>query len=277
MLENKEILDYSFLLKLSLISVITAVSTYIFIFFFSNYASLFFANDSGIAASFNLSGISFPDEISKLNWSRDEMITILLSKPISSFVLGFFSLFLLMVSSKKPSSVIMLLFWLNIFAFNSAFGLLIDDAFFGIGTYNVATLMNISNITLFIMAVILAYIFLKLGLMNGRLIIISFPSQSLSNLKTRVVFFAIVFTIPLLLIILYSYLLSSWAFSISGMLKFLPVVILLIPFLTAKKPENTNFQYTPAYKFSIVDIIISLLLIAMATALVFWMKSGVVI
>ena len=277
MLENKEILDYSFLLKLSLISVITAVSTYIFIFFFSNYTSLFFANDSGIAASFNLSGISFPDEISKLNWSRDEMITILLSKPISSFVLGFFSLFLLMVSSKKPSSVIMLLFWLNIFAFNSAFGLLIDDAFFGIGTYNVATLMNISNITLFIMAVILAYIFLKLGLMNGRLIIISFPSQSLSNLKTRVVFFAIVFTIPLLLIILYSYLLSSWSFSISGMLKFLPVVILLIPFLTAKKPENTNFHYTPAYKFSIVDTIISLLLIAMATTLILWMKSGVVI
>ena len=183
--------DYNSLLKTFFISIASAIFAFLLVFFFSNYSSLFFAYDFDIPASFNLEGISFSTAIDSHYLSKDAMVTILLSKPISAVIGGVIFLFVLMLGTKKPVSVIMMLFWLNVFAFNSAFGLLIEDAVSKAGTYEVAVVMNINNVYLIILGIMLAFILFKIGMMNGKLIMLSFPNQKLSALRGRIIFFIV--------------------------------------------------------------------------------------
>jgi len=274
---NSKIFDNNSLLKTTAISTITAVSAFIIVFFFSNYASLFFAYDFDIPASFNLTGISFTDGIENLNWSRDAMITILLSRPISAFFAGIIFLIILMLGSKKSVATILFLFWLNVFAFNSAFGILIDDAISGVGTYKVSTAMNLDNNYLIIMSIILAFILFKIGMMNGRLIILSFPDYNLFSYKSRIIFFILTLFVPWLLVIIYAYFSAKDVFSTSEILKIIPGIILLIPFLTVKEPENLRFYYLPAKQFSVIDIFLSAFFIISSTVLFIIMIGGVAI
>jgi len=274
---NSKIFDNNSLLKTTVISTITAVSAFIIVFFFSNYASLFFAYDFDIPASFNLTGISFTDGIENLNWSRDAMITILLSRPISAFFAGIIFLIILMLGSKKSVATILFLFWLNVFAFNSAFGILIDDAISGVGTYKVSTAMNLDNNYLIIMSIILAFILFKIGMMNGRLIILSFPDYNLFSYKSRIIFFILTLFVPWLLVIIYAYFSAKDVFSTSEILKIIPGIILLIPFLTVKEPENLRFYYLPAKQFSVIDIFLSAFFIISSTVLFIIMIGGVAI
>lgn len=274
---KNEMMDYNGLLKTFAVSVVCAISAFIFVFFFSNYPSLFFAYDFDIPASLSLEGMSFPTGADSHSWSRDAMITILLSKPISAFIMGIVFLFILMLETKKPVSVILLLFWLNVFAFNSAFGILIDDAIAGEGTYEVAAAMNIDNVYLIMMSIILAFVLYKIGMMNGRLIMLSFPDQKLFSQKPRTLFFVAIFLIPWLFVVVYTCFSRDAVFSFSGILKNLPAMVLLIPFLTARKPENSKFKYLPAGRFAITDMILTALLMAISIVLVLVMKNGLVI
>ena len=269
------LVDYNSLLKTFLISVASAIFSFLLVFFFSNYASLFFAYDFDIPASFNLEGISFSTAIDSHYLSKDAMVTILLSNPISGVIGGVIFLFILMIGTKKPVSVIMLLFWLNVFAFNSAFGLLIDDAVAKAGTYEVAVIMNINNIYLLAMGVLLAFILFKIGMMNGKLIMLSFPNQKLSALRGRIIFFTVIFLIPWMLVIIFTFFSQGFTLSFSGVLKNMPVIILLVPFLTAEKPENLDFKYLPTERFSKKDIIFSVLFILISVILVVVMRNGI--
>jgi len=87
----------------------------------------------------------------------------------------------------------------------------------------------------------------------------------------------IVFIFPWLLVIAYTYFSTLDLFSASGILKIIPVIILLIPFLTAKKPENSKFNYLPAKSFSIMDIVLNVLFFAGSVVLIIMMKNGITI
>lgn len=274
---DNEIMDYNSLLKTFVISVVSAIFAFLLVFLFSNYSSLFFAYDFDIPASFNLEGISFYTAIDNQSWSRDAMVTILLSKPISAIIGGIIFLLVLMLRTRKPVSLIMLLFWLNVFAFNTAFGVLIDDAVAGAGTYEVAVAMHIDNIYLIVIGIVFAFILYKIGMMNGRLILLSFPNQKLSALSGRIIFFITVLLVPWLFVVIYTCFSKGLLFSISGVLKNLPVIILLIPFLFAEKPENLKFKYLPTDRFSVTDLILVPLFIIISIILILVMKNGIVI
>lgn len=265
------------LAKTSIVSIVSAICAYIFVFFFSNYASLFFAYDFDVPASFSLDGISFSTEANSHIWSRDALVTILLSKPISAFIGGIVFLFILMLRTKKAASVILFLFWLNVFAFNTAIGLLIEDAIIGAGTYEVAVVMNIDNIYLIIMSIISAFIMYKIGMMNGRLIMLSFSHQKLFLFKPRIIFFITIFLIPWLLVIMYTCLAAGSSFSLSELLITLPLIILLFPFLTINKAPPPEYKYLSAEQFTTTDLILSVFFIAISAGLIFAMKSGITI
>jgi len=277
MKQNNEIMDYNSLLKIFVISVVSAIFAFLIIFFFSNYASLFFAYDFDIPASFNFTGISFPTINDSTHWSRDALVTILLSKPISAVIGGIVFLFVFMLATKKPVSVIMLLFWLNVFAFNSAFGVLIDDAVASTGTYEVAVAMNIDIVYLIVTGIVFVFIFLKIGMMNGHLILLSFPNQKLYSVKPRIMFFCTIFLIPWLLVVAFMCFSGCTMFSISGALKNLPAIVLLIPFLTAKKPENLKFEYLPTERFLKTDLILTILFILISIILIVVINNGIAI
>ncbi len=269
--------DYPSLWKTFVISTISAICAYYIVFFFSNYTVIFFAYDFDIHASFSLNGISFPNEITNHSWSRDAMITILLSKSISSFFIGIIFLFILMSRTKKIASVILLLFWLNLFAFSSAFGELIDDMISQTGTYEVVNAMNINAIYLIIIAIILAFIFYKFGMMNSKLIKQSFSYQNLISIQPRIIFFVTILLIPWLTIVVLSCLLRDTSFSLSLILNNFPVIILLIPFLTLIKPENLNYKNESTNRFSITDLILVTIFIISSIVLIFLMRNGIVI
>lgn len=276
MLKNN-LLDYNSLLKTFFISVAAALFAFIVVFFFTNYSSLYFAYDFDIPAFFNFEGISFFESNSELQWSRDAMITILLSKPISGVIGGIIFLFILMLATKKPMSIIILLFWLNVFAFNSAFGVLIDDLVARAGTYEIAVAMNVDITYLLVTGIVFIFIFLKIGMMNGRLILLSFPKQNLYSIKPRIFFFIIVFLIPWSLVVAFMCFTGCTMFSVSGAIKNLPAIVLLIPFLTAKKPENLKFEYLPAERFLKIDLIFTILFILISIMLMVVISNGITI
>jgi hypothetical protein len=268
-------MDYSSLSKSIVISIFSAVCAYLLIFLYSNYVGLYFAYDFDIPAYVNLKGINFLSNGETSHWSRDALITILLSKPISAVIAGIGFLVILMMGTKKPVSLILFLFWLNVFAFNTAFGIFIDDAIAGAGTYEVAMAMNIGNISIVVISILLAFLLFKIGMMNGRLIIMSFPHQNLYLLRSRIIFFTAIFLIPWLLVLAYNYLSHDSSDYSSETLKNLPVVILLIPFITASKPENIDFKYLPSVKHSHIDIVLSILFIILSILQIIIMKNGI--
>jgi len=143
------------------------------------------------------------------------------------------------------------------------------------GTYEVAVIMNINNIYLLAMGVLLAFILFKIGMMNGKLIMLSFPNQKLSALRGRIIFFTVIFLIPWMLVIIFTFFSQGFTLSFSGVLKNMPVIILLVPFLTAEKPENLDFKYLPTERFSKKDIIFSVLFILISVILVVVMRNGI--
>ncbi len=273
--EQKETgINYNSLFKTLAISVITAFFSYVLLFLYTNYAALYFAYDFDIPAYVDLGGVCFPSENDVSTWSRDAVITILLSKPLSAVIIGIPVLIIMMIGFKKPIAIVMVLFWVNIFAFNNAFGLLIDDAIARSGTYEVAVVMNLGEVTIITGSIILAFLLYKIGMMNGRLIIMSFPNQSLTNTKNRIIFFSIVFLIPWLIVIFYIYLMDSDTVPLSQMIKNLPVALLLIPFLTAGKIKNKKFNYMPSVYHSKSDLIYTVLFAFLSIVMIFVLKNG---
>ncbi|MFK5855076.1 MAG: hypothetical protein QM503_03020 [Bacteroidota bacterium] len=274
-MNKSENLDFNSLLKLAVISVITAVGSFIIIFYFSNYASLFFAYDFDIPASFNLNGITFADGSGNMNWSRDALITILLSKPMAAFIVGIVAFIILLLKTKKPTTITFLLFWLSVYAFNSVFGVLIDDIVTHVGIYEAASIMNLDSSYLLIMLIILTFVFLKIGMMNGRLMILSFPGFNLFSFQSRVIFFIFVLLTPVLLVAMYTYFTSGLSFPISNTLKTFPVLLLIAPFLIIKNTINTKFHYLPANQLSVIDIILTASIITLSVALFIEIKDGI--
>ena len=270
-------IDYYSLSKSFVISIVSALCAYLLVFLYTNFAPLYFAYDFDILAFVNLSGIHFLTNTGVDYGSRDALVTILLSKPISAVIVGIISLLILMVGNKKPISVILFLFWVNVFAFNTGFGILIDDAVAHSGTYEVAVAMNINFAIQVIMAILFAYILYKIGMMNGRLIIMSFPHQNLCLMTPRLIFFTAIFLIPWLLVVGYTYVSGGASVSISELMKNLPVLVLLIPFLTAAKPENTDFKYLPTVRHKLIDIIISILFIILTIITIIILKNEITI
>ncbi len=270
-------IDYKSLSKSFVISVVSALCAYLLVFIYTNFAPLYFAYDFDIPAFVNLRGINFQTIIDADAISRDALVTILLSKPIAAVIVGIISLIILMIGTKKPISIILVLFWLNIFAFDTAFGILIDDAVAHSGTYEVAMAMNIHNVLLVAISILLAFILFKIGMMNARLIIMSFPHQDLCNTRPRIIFFIAIFLIPLFLVLVYTFLTGGQTESTSELMKNLPVLILLIPFLTASKPENTDFKYLPTVRHSYIDIILLILFILISVIVIMTMYNGLII
>lgn len=272
---NIEYINYLGLLKTLVLSVISAICAYLIVFLYSNYVSLYFAYDFDVPAIVNYKGIVFLSESAIETWSRDEIITILLSKPISAMIFGLGFLIILMVGNRKPASLILFLLWLNIFSFNTSYGVLIDDLIAQSGTYEAAIQMNIDNIILIVLSILFGFILYKIGMMNGRLVIMSFPNQNLCSFKNRIQFFVLIFLVPLLAVVGYCYLFGSASSSLSELFKNLPVLLILMPFLTSGKIANKKFKYLPSSGNTKIDIYLSIAFVMVSLALIFVLYHGI--
>lgn len=275
MTEENVNIKYDSLIKSIGISIVSALFAYILVFLYTNFASLYFAYDFDVPATIDLRGIHMFADPNYMEWSRDALVTILLAKPIAATIVGIIFLIALMLGTKKPISIIFFVFWINVFAFNTAFGIVIDDAIAKSGTYEVAMAMDLGNFALFVMSFLMMAILYKIGMMNGRLIITSFPHQNLRFFKNRVVFFLTIFIIPWFIVMIYTYLTRGVSVPVSEMVKNLPVLLLLLPFLTAEKIKNIDFKYLPTINHSKTDLILSILFVVLSIVLIFVINNGI--
>jgi hypothetical protein len=254
MAQNQKIKSKSQLITVIVISVLTAIFSYIILFFVSNYASLYFAYDFDIVAYMGQQGAVYQTPITDPNWSFDALTTILLARPLASFFLGLTSIVLLLFLNKKSIIWFYFLIWMAIWGINGAVGLLVDDAIWGIGTYEVAKAMNFSFSVVLAIGILSTYFLVLVGVLISRLYFVHFtqaPFYQKSHLFSQNITTLIV---PWLAVTLLYF--GNWYPEISFVefFKNLTAIILILPFfflkdhpdhqkITRKWPTPSTFDF----------------------------------
>jgi hypothetical protein len=230
-------LDIKQYLKVSLLSLITASFAYLLVFFVGNFASLYFAYDFDIGASFTISGLLFEVKRSNPLWTYDAEVTIFLSRPLLSFVVGIISLGILILKERMNLIFFLFLLWLNIFAFNAALGLFVDDFISKAGLFFVAERMELSVSAMIFSMAVTVYLMYRLGFVNCQLFLRKLPDKSIINYKSRLIIVAITVFVPWLLSGIILLLLSFPGHDIYEHLNTISTLIILLPFFMIRKNE----------------------------------------
>ena len=267
---------YSSLIFTAIISTVAALFSFILIYYLTNLSTLFFAHDFKIAASFNLTGVSFSNGFD-YGWTKDIIVTILLSKPISALILGVVFLVALLVPVKKSASVVFLLFWMIVFSFNTVYGILLNGEILRIAKHEIVFLSNVSNFFFILISIIFAFVLLKIGIIIGKMMQLLFSNQYFTDYNNKILFFIFTMIIPWSVVVSYSLFTTGVAITLSGLLSYLSLLIFIIPFLMIKKNVNEKLSYYPVLKLNIADIIIIFFCIFISIIMVIILKNGVAI
>lgn len=263
-------------LLISVLSLITALFAYLLVFFAGNYASLYFAYDFDIGAWFTINGISFEVGRSHSLWTYDAMVTIFLSRPVMSLVIGIVSLIALILIKKIQLIFFFLLLWINIFAFNAAFGLFVDDFISSTGLFFVAKRMELDLPEIIFSLSISVFIMYRLGMVNSLIFIQILPEKvnTIKPLKTLIVLIVII--IPWFLTGIILLLLSYPDHILSEHLKTLSTVIIFVPFFFSKGKEPTN-KTDSILKIKNYEWLVAVVILSFAFLLYFKMLNPIII
>lgn len=263
-------------LLISVISLITALFAYLLVFFAGNFASLYFAYDFDIGAWFSLSGISF--EVGRTNplWTYDAEVTIFLSRPVLSLIIGIISLIALILIKKIRLVFFFLLLWLNIFSFNAAFGLFVDDFISSTGLFFVAKRMELDLPEIIFALSISVFIMYRLGMVNSLIFAHTLPQKCKTKYELKVAVVLLTIIIPWLLSGIILLLLSYPNHNLSEHIKTLSTVIILVPFFFFKGKESTN-KVRSMLKIRRYDWLVAIVILALAFLLYVKMLSPIVI
>jgi len=225
------------------ISLLTALSAYVILFFVSGYSSLYFAYDFDIQAYMSMEGVVYQTPLNDAHWTFDALMTILISKPLASFFLGLLSLVLLLVIKKKSVTWLYFLIWMSLWGINGAMGLLVEDAIFGMGTYEVARAMNFSLPVVIVIGTLSAYFLFLVGKLLCRLYLVHLAQAPFYTDKHRNPLIFTTIVLPWLVVLVINY--SNWfpSFSLYELFKNFTLVILFIPFFFSKDhPLEMTFK-----------------------------------
>jgi len=225
------------------ISLLTAISAYVILFFSSGYSSLYFAYDFDIQAYMGMEGVVYQTPLSDAHWTFDALMTILISKPLASFFLGLISLVLLLVIRKKSVTWLYFLIWMALWGINGAMGLLVEDAIFGIGTYEVARAMNFSLPVVIVIGTLSAYFLFLVGKLLCRIYLVHLAQAPFYSDKHRNPLIFTTILIPWLVVLVVNY--ANWfpTFSLPELFKNFTLVIMFLPFFFSKDhPFEMTFK-----------------------------------
>ncbi len=261
------------LIQLFFISIISSLFAFALVYFLTNLTALYFAYDFDIPAHFDLYKL-FLDK-SNSHWTHDATITILLSRPIASLFIGIAALAALMFIRKKLVSFFFFLLWINLLAFNSAAGILIDDVIARSDTYDVTRLMNLDISIIIILGIVVVYFLFRLGLLNLYVLCSSFPSHYFNNLKNRVLFLFVTIILPWLLMFVLPLFNTAGTYHDITLLKNLSMILILFP-LFILKPVDNRFNKLEELSTNPVYDLMNILLFALgAWLLAYFMVDGV--
>jgi len=269
-------IDIKQYLVVSVMSLVTALFAYLLLFFAGNYASLYFAYDFDIGAWFSLGGISFDIERPHHLWTYDAEVTIFLSKPLLSLVIGIISLIALILIKRVRLIFFFLLFWLNIFAFNAAFGLFVDDFISRTGLIFVAERMELGLPEIIFSLSISVFIMYRIGMVNSLIFGQLLPKKCKTNIKIKALIVLITIIMPWLMTGIIIIILSYPDHLLTEHLKTLSTAIIFIPFFFCKGKEPTE-KATSLMKFEKYDWLIAFVILVLAFFLYSEMLNPIVI
>jgi len=270
----KENINIGIFLKIGVLSLITALFAYLFLFFIGNFLSLYFAYDFDIGAWFNINGINFDQNKQRNLWTYDAEVTIFMGRPLLSLLIGIVSLSALILIRKLKIIFFFLLLWINIFAFNEAFGFFITDFILKNGLYYVASRMELGIEAMLFSLAILIFIMYRLGSLNAMLFVQYLPKKYKTGhyQKLKAVFISMIipwlFTLSILMIVSYPYQFQSVH------LKVLSTIVLLLPFLYSKKVKSKEWR-AKLLKINNTDWLISAILLMVTVILYISMLSPI--
>lgn len=265
--------DHKTWASVCILSTVSVLTAYYLMVALTNLSALYFAYDFDIPAFFNLEGLYFGIPENDPLWTFDAAVTILLSRPITALLIGFLAFLLSLRIKNKQTTTLLVTLWINMLGIYIALGLFIDDALLQTGVYKLTALMHINLFFVVLFGALAIYFMVIIGIMNSRLIELSFPENMLLSRKIKLVLF--VFVIPWILLMCISLLLKQEASLMGEGIKSCSLVIMLLPLAWVKKPDQALSRITTLKPVSIRDFIIGIFLILLCMALIIVMRQGV--
>ncbi|MFA5419031.1 MAG: hypothetical protein WC341_11290 [Bacteroidales bacterium] len=265
------------LIQLFAISLLTALTSYVVLFFISGYSSLYFAYDFDILARMGMNGVVFQTPSTDAKWTFDALVTIYLSKPLTSFFVGLLAILLLMFIYQKSTTWLYFLLWTAIWGFNGSIGSLIDDAIFGENTYAVAKAMDFSFPVLLVSGVMATYFMYMVGVIVARLYFVYLRNAPSYQSKERAKWITTTILLPWMILGMISYLNGLSESSWLSLVKNMTAIILIIPMYFIKDQMIKSINDRGWSNLNRLDWFFLILFMALTIWIVFTLAGEVLI
>ncbi len=247
---------------------------YIFVYLLSGLSVLYIAYDLDIPARLFGSGVEFGIADTDPLWTSDAIVSVFMSKPVSSFIAATISVLLFLILKPKKFWVQLFHLWVFLHGFNFTFGLLSEDLLLQRGLFRVANVMEIRQVALTLTIGISIFFLVKAGSLAGKLFYGKMFQLNTKN--TQILNFLYSFLMPFLIGSLLILTVNFNTLELKDFLLILSMLISLIPVIFTKTASlKTETPTTQPNLFT------ALLLITIAsTGLIFsWfiLKEGLIL
>ena len=247
---------------------------YIFVYLLSGLSVLYIAYDLDIPARLFGSGVEFGIADTDPLWTSDAIVSVFMSKPVSSFIAATISVLLFLILKPKKFWVQLFHLWVFLHGFNFTFGLLSEDLLLQRGLFRVANVMEIRQVALTLTIGISIFFLVKAGSLAGKLFYGKMFQLNTKN--TQILNFLYSFLMPFFIGSLLILTVNFNTLELKDFLLILSMLISLIPVIFTKTASlKTETPTTQPNLFT------ALLLITIAsTGLIFsWfiLKEGLIL
>ncbi len=249
---------------------------YLFVYLLSGLSVLYIAYDLDIPARLFGNRIEFGITETNPLWTGDAIVSVFMSKPVSSFIMATISILMLLLLKPKKFWIQLFYIWVFLHGFNFTFGLLSEDLLLQRGLFRVANVMDIRQIALTLTIGISIFFLLKAGSLAGKLYFSKVFQLKPENKNTQLINFQYTFLIPFFVGSLLVLILNFNATKPKDFLLIASMFLSLIPIIFTKTAILKTSNFTAQPILSTAFILIS---IALTTLIFFYLvlKEGIIL
>lgn len=255
------------------VSFFSALFAWYMLRLFYGLTLLYFSYDFNVQARLLLPGVEFISRFNDPVWTRDAVITIFLSGPIMSLLLGMACFIAYVFIRRKTQSFSFFLLWTAFYSFTMTFGTFVENGIQRTGVYRVSQLMQIGDVVLVISVVVALYFLYLTGLSLGKLIMLSIAPEHMHEDRIRPSYFLLAFVIPWGLV----FLISMQELNTNLRATYLLGLVILIPFLWVKGIEAKGVRLKRLPSFLWIDFLSAALFFVGYLVLRQFLQFGIVL
>lgn len=232
-----------------ILSVMAGLFAYLLLHLLTELSILYFSYDLNIEAVLQVKGIHFISGKNDADWTKDATITVYLVKPILNMLMAIITMMVYTSIKNKSQSFSFFMIWIIIFGFNNVFGSFAENGLLKTGIYLVVEIMKLGTIVFWLLIGISIYFLYFFGKGTGKIILLSLPSKHKKSDKIKPLYFLIAYLIPWIIIFL-----ITASFSDKNLIIiYLFGLVLLLPMLRSKGPDEHGLRSNPLLPFLWTD------------------------